>query len=87
MERESSFNQSHFDQTHFNQTHDELRFQVSLLRLVYHGSLDGGPNLEAGNESTGVKEGSRQAAEQSSREEVPQYVSRQIAKIEQLIAH
>ena len=49
MERESSFNQSHFDQTHFNQTHDELRFQVSLLRLVYHGSLDGGPSLEAGN--------------------------------------
>ena len=56
--------------------HDELRFQVSLLRLVYHGSLDGGPGIENGG----------QELASSHAEEVPQYVSRQIAEIEQLIA-
>ena len=54
--------------------HDELRFQVSLLRLVYHGSLDGGPNCEARHEG-GPQEAAR----------VGQLVSRQIAEIEHLI--
>jgi hypothetical protein len=50
--------------------HDELRFQVSLLRLVYQGSLDGGPGIEAGqHEAPGAG----------------QLVSRQIAEIEHLI--
>jgi hypothetical protein len=26
---------------------DELRFQVSLMRLVYHGSVDAGPRVSA----------------------------------------
>ncbi len=54
--------------------HQELRFQVSLLRLVYHGSLDGGPGYEAGHEQ-GPQEDVR----------VGQMVSRQIAEIEHLI--
>ena len=62
------------DLTTLTSPHDELRFQVSLLRLVYQGSLDGGPGYETGHD-----------ARQPEAQLVGQQVSRQIAEIEHLI--